>query len=179
MIPPILIPAPKRGVWPPGGRPQGHLLARGRDAGTNTSVSTPSTTSSQTHRFSTLLSLERERYTEQVLHPSSCGIVDLATDLAPAVIALEELTGYRETAAEPIHDWPFALLQEMIAYKAKAAGILVEMVNPAYTNVTCRQCSQTNREYRDGTEFHCTRCGYEVHADVNAAINLAMRWLKE
>lgn len=128
IIPTILVPAPKRGVWPPGGRPQGHLLARGRDAGTNTSVSTPSTTS---------------------------------------------------TAAEPIHDWPFALLQEMIPYKAKAAGILIEMVNPAYTSVTCRQCSQTNREYRDGTEFHCTHCGYEVHADVNAAINLAMRWLKK
>lgn len=118
---------------------------------------------------------ERERYTEHVLNTASREIVELAIEHAPSVIALEELTGYRETAEDPIDDWPFAKLQEMISYKAKAAGVPVEMVDPAYTSVTCRQCGQTNRDYRHGTDFHCTRCGYEVHADVNAAINLAMR----
>jgi len=116
---------------------------------------------------------EQRRYTEQVLDTASREIVDLAVEHAPAKLRLEDLTHYRETAADPIHDWPFALLQEKIAYKAKAEGIPVETVNPRNTSVTCRKCGQTNREYRDGDEFSCTRCGYEVHADVNAAINIA------
>jgi len=28
---------------------------------------------------------------------------------------------------------------------------------------------------RDGREFVCWECGYEAHADVNAAINIAQR----
>jgi len=116
---------------------------------------------------------DQRRYTEQVLDTASRQIVDLAVEHAPAAIQLEDLTHYRETARDPIHDWPFAGLQDKIAYKATAEGIPVEVVDPAYTSVTCRKCGQTNREYRDGVEFSCTRCGYEVHADVNAAINIA------
>ena len=116
---------------------------------------------------------EQRRYTEQVLDTASREIVDLAVKHSPVKIQLEDLTHYRETARDPIHDWPFALLQEKIAYKATAEGIPVETVNPRNTSVTCRKCGQTNREYRNGDEFECTRCGYEVHADVNAAINIA------
>jgi len=116
---------------------------------------------------------EQRRYTEQVLDTASRAVVELAVEHAPAMIRLEDLTHYRKTAADPIHDWPFAELQEKIAYKATAEGIPVETVNPRNTSVTCRKCGQTNREYRDGDEFACTRCGYEVHADVNAAINIA------
>lgn len=116
---------------------------------------------------------EQRRYTEQVLDTASRGIVDLAVEHKPAAIQIENLTHYRRTARDPIHDWPFALLQEKIAYKAKAEGIPVTAVEPRNTSITCRKCGQTNAEYRNGDEFKCTRCGYEVHADVNAAINIA------
>lgn len=118
---------------------------------------------------------EQERYTEQVLDTASREIVDLAVENGPATIQFEELTHYRQQADDAIHDWPFALLQQKIAYKATAEGIPVVSVDPAHTSVTCRQCGQTNREYRDGDEFYCTRCGYQVHADVNAAINIAQK----
>lgn len=120
---------------------------------------------------------ERERYTEQVLDTASREIVDLAVKHRPAVIALEDLTHYRESE-NAIHDWPFAMLQEKIAYKAKAEQIPVKTVDPYHTSVTCRACGQTNPEYRDGSDFVCTRCGYEVHADVNAAINITHRRLE-
>lgn len=116
---------------------------------------------------------DQRRYTEQVLDTASKAIVDLAVEHAPAEIVLEDLTHYRQSARDPIHDWPFAELQQKIAYKATAEGIPVDVIDPAQTSVTCRKCGQTNREYRDGSEFSCTRCGYEVHADVNAAINIA------
>ncbi|WP_228546165.1 RNA-guided endonuclease InsQ/TnpB family protein [Halegenticoccus tardaugens] len=118
---------------------------------------------------------EHERYTDHILNVASRRIVDLAADHAPCGIRAEKLTGYRDTADDPIHDWPYAAFQEKIAYKATAAGIPVVFVDPAGTSTTCRKCGQTDPEYRSGTEFACRRCGYEVHADVNAAINIARR----
>lgn len=35
--------------------------------------------------------------------------------------------------------------------------------------------SATGQTNRKRTEFACTRCGYEVYADVSAAINLAVK----
>lgn len=116
---------------------------------------------------------DRERYTEQVCHTASRRIVDLARDHAPACIHLEDLTHYRRTASDPIHDWPFAQLQEQILYKATGAGIPVTKVDPRNTSITCRKCGQSTPEFRNGNDFHCRRCGYQVHADVNAAINIA------
>lgn len=116
---------------------------------------------------------DQRRYTEQVLDTASSEIIDLAVEYSPVVIRLEDLTHYRKTARDPIHDWPFAELQEKILYKAKAEGIPVETVNPRNTSITCRKCGQSGPSYRDGDEFECRVCGYEVHADVNAAINIA------
>ena len=116
---------------------------------------------------------DQRRYTEQVLDTASKEIVQLAVKHAPATIKLENLTHYRETADDPIHDWPFAEFQEKIAYKAKAEGLPVEVVDPRNTSITCRKCGHSDPVYRNGDEFNCRICGYEVHADVNAAINIA------
>lgn len=45
-----------------------------------------------------------ERYTDWVLHTASKEIVDLALEHDACGIRLEDLTGYRETADDPIHD---------------------------------------------------------------------------
>jgi putative transposase len=58
-------------------------------------------------------------------------------------------------------------------------------VNPKNTS---RQCSRTdcgfthpdNRPCTDGQdEFCCLKCGYEVHADYNAAKNIAVKYAKK
>jgi IS605 OrfB family transposase len=122
---------------------------------------------------------ERENYTDHVTHAASREIVEFAREQMPCAIAVEDLTGYRETADDPIHDWPQHLIREKIAYKALEAGIPVVTVDPRNTSVTCRKCEQTDPAARNGPEFSCRRCGYEVHADVNAAINIAERATSE
>jgi IS605 OrfB family transposase len=121
---------------------------------------------------------ERENYTDHVTHVVSRDLVDLAVDHAPCAIAVEDLAGYRESAADPIHDWPQHMIREKIAYKALGEGLPVVTVDSEYTSTTCRKCGQNDCEYRDGTDFHCRRCGYEVHADVNAAINISTRGIE-
>jgi len=118
---------------------------------------------------------ERQRYTEQVMHTASRQIVDQATEQMPCCIVLEDLTGYRDTAQAPNHEWPYGSLQSKIAYKATGAGVPVRSVDPAYTSQRCRKCGTTDRASRQGIDFVCTSCGYDVHADVNAAMNVADR----
>jgi IS605 OrfB family transposase len=107
-------------------------------------------------------------------HVASRRIVDFANEHTKAAISLENLTGYRNSEGA-IHDWPFSELQEKIVYKARESGIPIVFVDPAYSSQTCRKCGNTKSSQRNGHEFNCRNCGYEVHADVNAAFNLAQR----
>jgi putative transposase len=113
------------------------------------------------------------RYTDHITNVASRRVVDFASEHAPACIQLEDLTHLRESVEDPIHDWPYGEIQEKIVSKATEEGIAVQFIDPRNTSQTCRKCGHTTALNRDDREFACQRCGYEVHADVNAAINIA------
>ncbi len=55
----------------------------------------------------------------------------------------------------------------------KAPG-RVEKVKPHYTSQRCSACGQVDQGSRESQAvFRCTACGFAVHADVNAAKNIA------
>ena len=115
-----------------------------------------------------------QKYTDNITNNASRRVVDYAAENAPIVIRLEDLTHYRESAQNPIHDWPYAEIQNKIKYKALEKRIPVETVNPRYTSITCRKCGVTNKTSRiTRDKFDCCNCDYEVDADVNAAYNIA------
>jgi len=119
---------------------------------------------------------ERRNYTDTMTHTASCEIADLALEYEPCGIALEDLTGYRKSAEDPIHDWPYNQLQEKIKYKANEKGIPVREVNPAGSSVECWKCgTEEYAERKDRQWLVCDGCGDRRHADVNAAINIGMR----
>lgn len=65
----------------------------------------------------------------------------------------------------------FYFLQKMVEKRAQKIGIPVIYVDPAYTSKRCSRCGGFGRRYRK--RFTCPHCGYVVHADVNAAFNIA------
>ena len=48
------------------------------------------------------------------------------------------------------------------------------VVCKSYTSQTCSRCGHVDKENRQTQEkFVCTKCGFELNADHNAAINIA------
>jgi putative transposase len=55
----------------------------------------------------------------------------------------------------------------------KAPG-RVEKIRPAFTSQRCSACGHVDAKSRESqARFVCTACGFALHADVNAAINIA------
>ena len=106
-------------------------------------------------------------------HTISKRIVDFAKKNKCEYINLEELTkdGFDDSL---LSNWSYYELQTMIKYKAERAGIKVRYINPAYTSQTCSVCGNVDKNNRLTQEqFECTKCGFKLNADHNAAINIA------
>jgi IS605 OrfB family transposase len=119
------------------------------------------------------------RFKKDTNHCIAKDIVKTAKDTNRS-IALEELTGIRErtTVRKADRDkkskWAFNELRNFIEYKARMHGVIVRLVDPAYTSKQCSVCthiSDKNRKKQD--TFSCQKCGHTENADFNASKNIA------
>jgi putative transposase len=102
-----------------------------------------------------------------------------------ATIVLENLTDIRKhtrarkrtQTSRRIHAWLFAQLRRFIEYKAEEQGCTVVAVDPRHTSQACSCCGHTARNNRRSRgRFVCRGCGFELHADLNAARNIAAKY---
>ncbi len=124
---------------------------------------------------------KEKRFSSDVNHCISKQLVEKAKHTNRAIV-LEELKGIRWRARasrqlrRELHSWAFYDLQQKLEYKATLAGVAVFYVNPAYTSQTCSVCGHCERANRKSqSEFSCKSCGAQLHADQNAAINIAAK----
>lgn len=127
-----------------------------------------------------------DEWSRHQLHDVSNAIIQEARENDCTHIAFERLNyiWVRISNASKFQQWAFREIQRHVAYKAEEYGIKVENVAPQYTSQRCShgECGFTHEDNRDGDEFECLKCGKELHADYNAARNVAWRlvqnWLK-
>ena len=64
--------------------------------------------------------------------------------------------------------------RRQLAYKTERYGSQLRLVRPAFTSQTCSACGHRDHESRPGCGrlFACIVCGYQAHADYNAARNI-------
>jgi len=132
-------------------------------------------------RLAKKLSGREARFARNTNHVISKTIVTEAKRTGRG-IALEDLRGIRDRVRlrKPqrvaTSSWAFAELGEMIAYKARAAGVPVVYVDPAYTSQQCSDCHHVEKKNRKKQAvFICRSCGVLLHADNNAGRNIAHR----
>jgi len=71
-------------------------------------------------------------------------------------------------------------IRDRLKFKLDECGIRYRSVQPAYSSQQCSHCGFTfplNR--RTQARFECLWCGYQNHADTNAALNIAERFSDE
>jgi IS605 OrfB family transposase len=117
------------------------------------------------------------RRVKHINHETSKPIVAAAVRAGVTKIVMEDLRHIRsrikagKRGRARIHRWAWRQLQTFVEYKAKAAGLAVEYVNPAYTSQTCSCCGAIGKRVKH--RFVCGECGLRAHADLNASRNLA------
>ena len=63
--------------------------------------------------------------------------------------------------------------RRQLEYKLAWLGGTLLVISPEYTSQTCSQCGCTDKQNRQTqARFKCTACGFECHADYNAALNI-------
>ncbi len=130
---------------------------------------------SATQRLRQVSGKERRRV-KHVNHETSKAILAEARRIGAATIVMEDLTHIRDRLRAGrrmrarLHRWAFRQLQSFVEYKARAIGICVVYVNPAYSSQTCSACGQLGARLKH--RFECS-CGLRAHADLNASRNLA------
>ncbi|MDD5024825.1 MAG: zinc ribbon domain-containing protein [Methanoregula sp.] len=100
-------------------------------------------------------------------------------DAACAGIKFEKLFSYRHLHHREIEEsyefsfenGSFVALLHLVEKHAQNCGIPVVYVNPANTSKRCSRCGAFGTRVRK--LFECPRCGRILHADVNAAFNIA------
>jgi IS605 OrfB family transposase len=133
------------------------------------------------HRTIDSIGDRESRWAEDYLHRISKALVQEAITHDCSTIAFEDLTDIRDRmpGAKAFHAWAFRRLYEYVEYKAAEFGIQTKQVDPAYTSQRCSKCGHTERGNRPKQErFCCRKCGYEVHADYNAAKNIGIKHVR-
>lgn len=127
----------------------------------------------------------QQRFRRDCDHVLSKRIVDMAGN--GSVIVLENLKGIRSTTKQRgkrqrrrHHGWSYEQLKSFLEYKAEAAGCRVETVDPRKTSQRCSKCGYTARSNRKNQSlFVCGACGFSLNADLNAARNIAWKYLAQ
>lgn len=92
------------------------------------------------------------------------------------IFVLEKLTGIRKNRKGKkmntfLSQWNFHQLETILTYKTQPLGIDIIYIDPRYTSQACNQCGMINKNNRKKNKYTC-KCGWNSHADVNAALNI-------
>ena len=145
------------------------------------SKGTPSAT-----RHLRAVSQKEHQFRRDVNHCMTKQIVRSAMVGGYDTIAIENLKDIRQQSREfqksfraRLNSWPFDQFRQFLTYKALSSGIGLVAVDSRYTSQRCSRCGHVYKPQRNGNEFHCVSCGYQNHADLNAAFNISKNCLPE
>lgn len=97
---------------------------------------------------------------------------------------LEDLTKIRKRNNgrkfnRKLGNWSFYQLEQFLWYKLEEQGKTLVKVKPEYTSQRCSKCGHVEKSNRNKNQFRCKSCGFELHADLNVARNIAYLGISE
>lgn len=120
------------------------------------------------------------RISDRTVHQLANRIVELA-EKYQAQVVIENLTRLDRQKEKfvQLRATPYQKIAAALDYKLPLRGWPAPArVSPAFTSRMCPHCLYGDRGNRPDQEtFVCQKCGHTDHADLNAATNIALRWL--
>ncbi len=120
------------------------------------------------------------RVSDHTTHAIANRIADLARDYqAQVVIENLRYLDRRQEKFYRLRATPYQAIAAKLGYKLPLRGLPGPAeVYARYTSQMCARCGYADPENRPRqAEFSCQKCGHSDHADLNAATNIALRWL--
>ncbi len=105
---------------------------------------------------------------------STCRKRKIETIVIGDIKHIRQSINYGKKANQKLHQWAFAKNQNMITYKAKAVGILIDTQDEAYTSQNCPSCG--HRKKTSGRTYRCGQCEWQGHRDVVGASNMLKKY---
>lgn len=123
------------------------------------------------------------RQQRNLLHQVACKVVQFAVQHGVRHLAVGDVRriadGVNQGAVgnQRIAQWPHGQLLAYVRYKARAAGITLEVLPEDYSTRTCSACGQVRATAPRGRVYTCTSpgCGATLHRDANGAANICSR----
>jgi putative transposase len=116
---------------------------------------------------------------KDVLHKQTTAIVRTMKTDGVRTVGIGDLRELRQDvdygahANQRIHQMTFGQARQMITYKAKRAGMVVELINEAYTSQTCPKCGARHKSVN--RDYQCPVCGLAYHRDGVGAVNIRQK----
>ena len=83
--------------------------------------------------------------------------------------------GYVSDSRNTARNTPAGKVKQLIIYKAKRAGMDIELINERDTSQICPKCGLRNKP--ENRNYECAQCGLSYHRDGVGAINIRSRTL--
>ena len=105
---------------------------------------------------------------------SSCRERRIETIVIGDIKHIRHSIEYGKKINQKLHQWAFSKIQNMITYKAKAVGIIVDTEDEAYTSQTCPSCQ--HKQKKNNRNYRCSKCGWHGHRDLVGASNILTKY---
>lgn len=151
-----------------------------------TSIVTKQNPKKHTSRALNILAKKQSRQINQCLHTHTKNIIKKCIQRGIRTLVVGDLTDIRKgkdfgsIGNLKLHSWAFSKLTALFEYKCIKAGIRFVTVSEAYTSQTCSHCGtvrKSNRKHRG--LYVCKHCGHIINADVNGAVNILKKYLRD
>jgi putative transposase len=111
-------------------------------------------------------SIRRKR--DHFLHETSAGIAKDNGTVVVENLQVKNMVRNR-CLSRQISQVAWSRFAEFLEYKLAWSGGTLVRVAPHHTSQECSACEHIDRASRNGEYFSCTKCGFNEHADINAA----------
>jgi putative transposase len=133
-----------------------------------------------------ILQDKQSRQINQSLHTHSKKIITDCIDKRIKTLVVGDVTNIRKNknfghkTNQKLHSWSFSKFTQMLEYKAIRAGIRFVRVNEAFSSQTCSACRTICKKSRKHRGLYCCKtCGNVINADVNGALNILKKYLRD